>query len=79
MVTKHEFDKVNHCFICHETRTFVEKNLEDFQHHRKVTQNVWKYVDYMIYLKFSDLHDLNAVNNWERENLDEKNLVFTIL
>ena len=76
MVTNHEFDKVNHCFICHETRAFVEKNQEDFQHHREVTHNVWNYVDYMIYLKFSDLHDLNAVNSWARENLDEKKISF---
>ena len=74
---KHQIDKENHCFICHVTREVAEKNnREDFVHHREVTHNLWNYVDYMIFLKFSDLHDLNAANAFARINLDAKNICF---
>ena len=73
----HQIDRENHCFICHVTREIAEKNnREDFQHHREITHNLWNYVDYMIFLKFSDLHDLNAANAYARTNLDEQNICF---
>ena len=73
---KHEIDRVNHCFICHETRASVEKKSEDFTKHREVRHNLWNYVDYMLSLKFSSVHNLNAVNSYARKNLDEKNISF---
>lgn len=74
---KHLIDKESHCFICHVTREIAEKNnKEDFAHHREVSHNLWNYVDYMIFLKFSDLHDLNAANTFARINLDAKNICF---
>ena len=36
---KHEIDRVNHCFICHETRASVEKKSEDFILTRKMVEN----------------------------------------
>ncbi len=73
---KHEIDRVNHCFICHETRASVEKKSEDFTKHREVRHNLWNYVVYMLSLKFSSVHNLNAVNSYARKNLDEKNISF---
>ena len=69
-------DKISHCFLCHITREIIEKKKEDFQFHREVTHNVWVYVDYMIFLKFSLSHDLNATNFYARTQLDNKNISF---
>ena len=73
---KHYNDKINNCFICHITRESVEKKKEDFQLHRDNKHYLWNYVDYMIFLKFSEVHDLNAVNSFARNNLDIKNICF---
>ena len=70
---KHENDKKSHCFICHVNRATVEKNRHNFNEHREKTHNLWNYVNYMISLKFADLHDLNAINSYAREKMDNKN------
>ena len=69
-------DRINHCFLCHITREIIEKRKEDFQFHREKRHNMWIYVDYMIFLKFSEFHDLNAINFFARTNLDNKNICF---
>ena len=69
-------DKINHCFMCHITREIIEKKKEDFQYHREKRHNLWTYVDYMIFLKFSELRSLNAINLFARMNLDNKNICF---
>jgi uncharacterized protein YneF (UPF0154 family) len=69
-------DKINHCFLCHITREIIEKKKEDFQYHRDKRHNLWIYVDYMIFLKFSELRSLNAINLFARMNLDNKNISF---
>ena len=69
-------DKINHCFLCHITREIIEKKKEDFQYHRDKRHNLWTYVDYMIFLKFSELRSLNAINLFARMNLDNKNIQF---
>ena len=71
---KHENDKKSHCFICHVNRATVEKNRHNFNEHREKTHNLWNYVNYMISLKFADLHDLNAINSYAREKMDNKNI-----
>ena len=73
---KHDSDKINNCFICHINRETVEKRKEDFKFHRDKKHYLWNYVDYMIFLKFSQLHDLNAMNSFARHNLDLKNICF---
>ena len=73
---KHYNDKINNCFICHITRETVEKRKEDFNFHRDKKHYLWNYVDYMIFLKFSEVHELNAVNSFARHNLDIKNISF---
>ena len=69
-------DKINHCFMCHITREIIEKKKEDFQYHREKRHNLWTYVDYMIFLKFTELRRLNAINLFARTNLDNKNICF---
>ena len=73
---KKEIDRVNHCFICHDTRANVEKKDEDFTKHRESKHNLWNYVNYMLYLEFTPFYSLNAINNYARVNLDEKNIGF---
>lgn len=73
---KYDSDKINNCFICHITRETVEKRKEDFKFHRDKKHYLWNYVEYMIFLKFSDIHDLNAMNSFARHNLDLKNICF---
>ena len=73
---KHDNDKINHCFICHITREIIEKKREDFQVHRNQKHYLWNYVEYMIFLKFSDVHELNAFNSFSKANLDKKNICF---
>ena len=71
---KQKNDKTNHCFICHVNKATVEKNRENFDEHREKNHNLWNYVDYMIFLKFSEIHDLNATNSYSREKLDNKDI-----
>ena len=73
---KHDSDKINNCFICHINRETVEKRKEDFQFHRDKKHYLWNYVNYMIFLKFSEPHELNASNSFVRHNLDTKNICF---
>ena len=69
-------DKINHCFLCHIKREMIEKKKEDFHFHREKRHNLWTYVDYMIFLKFSEKRNLNAINLFSRVNLDNKNICF---
>ena len=67
-------DVTNHCFICHINKATVEKNRQNFNEHREKRHNLWNYVDYMIFLKFGDIHDLNAINSYARGKLDNKDI-----
>ena len=73
---KHDNDKINHCFICHITREIIEKKRENFNVHREQKHNMWNYVEYMIYLKFSDFHELSTFNSFAKLNLEKKNVCF---
>ena len=54
---RHSADRKNHCFICHVNKNTLEKNRQNFNEHRTKVHNIWNYVDYMMTLKFSDVHD----------------------
>ena len=69
-------DKINHCFICHITREIIEKRKENFQFHREKRHNLWNYINYMLFLKFSDVNKLNVTNLFTKMNLDNKNICF---
>ena len=65
-----------HCFICHITREIIEKRKENFQFHREKRHNLWNYINYMLFLKFSDVNKLNVTNLFTKMNLDNKNICF---
>ena len=69
-------DKINHCFICHITREIIEKRKENFQFHREKRHNLWNYINYMLFLKFTDVNKLNVTNIFTKNNLDNKNICF---
>ena len=69
-------DKINHCFICHITREIIEKKKENFQFHREKRHNLWNYINYMLFLKFTDVNKLNVTNLFTKMNLDNKNICF---
>ena len=71
---KHSTDRKNHCFICHVNKNTLEKNRQNFNEHRTKTHNLWNYVDYMIALKFSDFHDLNAINSYANQKIQNKDI-----
>ena len=71
---KHSTDRKNHCFICHVNKNTLEKNRQNFNEHRTKTHNLWNYVDYMISLKFSDFHDLNAINSYANQKIQNKDI-----
>ena len=71
---KHETDKKYYCFICHVNKNTVEKNRKNFSTHINKEHNLWNYVSYMIFVKLSNLHDLNSINSYAREKIDNKDI-----
>jgi hypothetical protein len=72
--TNNEIDKNDICFICGVKRDELEKNKKNFEEHIQKDHNLWNYVNYMIRLKFSDPHDLNAINSYAQSLLEKKNI-----
>ena len=71
---KHLADRKNHCFICHVNKNTLEKNRQNFNEHRNKIHNLWNYVDYMITLKFSDVHELNAINSYANLKIENNDI-----
>ena len=71
---KHENDRKYHCFICHINKNTVEKNRKDFTVHVNKEHNLWNYVSYMIFVKLSNVHDLNSINSYARDRIDNKDV-----
>ena len=63
-----------HCFICHISRNTIEKNRQNFSVHVNKEHNLWNYVSYMIFVKLSNVHDLNAINSYARNKIDNKDI-----
>jgi hypothetical protein len=71
---KHSSDRKKHCFICHVNKNTLEKNRQNFYEHRAKVHNLWHYVDYMITLKYSDFHDLNSINSYAIQKIENKDI-----
>ena len=71
---KHEADRLYHCFICHVNKNTLEKNRQNFYVHVCKEHNMWNYVSYMIFVKLSNIHDLNSINSYTREKIDNKDI-----
>ena len=67
-------DREYHCFICHTNKNTIEKNREDFSVHVNKIHNMWNYVSYMIFVKLSNVHDLNSINSYAREKIDNNDV-----
>ena len=72
--TKHDYDKQYICFICGVKKDDLEKNRQSFREHCEKVHNVWNYINYMLRLKFSDSQDLNAVNSFALQNIENKKI-----
>lgn len=70
------FDKMNICFICGVSKDDLEKDKKNFVEHCEKDHNVWNYVNYMVRLKFSNPHDLNAINSYTLELINKKNITW---
>ena len=70
----HENDRLYHCFICHVNKNTLEKNRQNFYLHVNKEHNLWNYVSYMIFVKLSNIHDLNSINSYAREKIDNKDI-----
>ena len=71
---KHINDRKYHCFICHVNKNTLEKNRKNFSVHVNKEHNLWNYVSYMIFVKLSNLHNLNSINSYAREKIDNKDI-----
>ena len=71
---KHSTDRKYRCFICHVNKSTLEKNRQNFNEHRTKVHNLWNYVDYMITLKFTDFHNLNAINSFTSHKIENKDI-----
>ena len=71
---KHETDRLYHCFICHVNKNTLEKNRQNFYVHVSKIHNMWNYVSYMIFVKLSNLHDLNSINSYVRNKIENKDI-----
>ena len=71
---QHENDRLYHCFICHVNKNTLEKNRQNFYLHVNKEHNLWNYVSYMIFVKLSNVHDLNSINSYAREKIDNKDI-----
>jgi hypothetical protein len=70
--TKFELDRKNKCFICDVSKDDLEKDRGNFHDHVHNEHNIWNYINYMISLKFSDPQDLNAINSYTLEQIENK-------
>ena len=71
---KYENDMKYHCFICHINKNTIEKNRQNFSVHVNKEHNLWNYVSYMIFVKLSNVHDLNSINSYARNKIDNKDI-----
>ena len=60
--------------ICHINKNTVEKNRQNFSVHINKIHNLWNYISYMIYVKLSNAHDLNSINSYVKDKIDNKNI-----
>ena len=71
--TQNEKDKNNVCFICQMTRdNCLRKNI-DFDLHVQEEHFIWNYLYFLAYLHFSDPNNLNSIENYVWEKLEENN------
>ena len=72
--TKIEFDKKDICFICGAKRDEIEKDAVSFDKHIEEEHSYKNYINYIIGLKFDDVHNLDKINSFTYELINEKSI-----
>jgi len=72
LTSKKEEDMENVCFICGNTKEYLEKNSINYLYHIKKEHNLWTYAQYLISLKFIDPLEANAINSYVIEAVNQK-------
>jgi hypothetical protein len=67
-----EEDMENVCYICGDKREILEKNSINFNRHITKEHNLETYIDYIIFLKFTDPQETNATNSYAIEMIENK-------
>ncbi len=70
--TNNENDRLTKCFICGVCKDDLEKERINFKSHCDKDHNLWNYINYMLWLKFSDPQNLNAINSYVLEQIEKK-------
>jgi hypothetical protein len=66
------YDQLNRCFICSVERDELEKECIHYEIHIEEDHNMWNYVYYIITLKFTDSQELNSINSYAMNLIQNK-------
>jgi hypothetical protein len=69
---KNEEDRNNRCFICQLSRDDCLKQNKDFDSHVKEEHFIWNYLYFLAYLHINDPNNLNSIENYVWEKLEEQ-------
>lgn len=58
------FERQNVCYICGALRDELEQQGINFNHHINKVHFLWDYINYILFLKQSDIHELNSINDF---------------
>ena len=67
-----ENDRNNVCYICQLDRDDCLRDNIDFDTHVKETHYIWNYLYFLVYLHINDPNNLNSIENYVWEKLEEQ-------
>lgn len=67
-------DKLNKCFICSIDKSEFEKRNIKFESHIYEEHNYRDYINYFLSVKFKDLRDLDSMEWYVREMINQRNV-----
>jgi hypothetical protein len=73
---KYEEDKNDRCYICQKTRDDCLKDNINFDYHVKETHFIWNYLYFLTYLHISDPNNMNSIENYVWEKLEEQDITW---
>ena len=72
----YEEDKNDKCYICQKTRDDCLKDNINFDNHVKETHFIWNYLYFLTYLHISDPNNLNSIENYVWEKLEDQDITW---
>jgi len=69
-------DMRNMCFICSIDRYTLDKNGTPFDIHIKKEHNMWKYLNYLVYLKTKDETEYTGLESYVANMIEEEDMGF---